>query len=348
MFALGVAIYLAVIVVLEIAGRRSGYTPIPAEDNDRALWAMQRERVDGSGADAVVLVGNSRMMRSFSSDAFKRELPDGEYAQLALLGAQPGAVIRDLLLDEHFRGILVCGISEGDPFWDPTPQAAYVSYFHERWGWNERWNARIRFFVNEHLVSVLTQMNPVWRLFLWLQGDQLPGPLYTRFARDRTNLIDFTLPAWSAVIPRRQKEGAWYLKSATNSVALERRAQDWIENALALEPLIRAFQARGGRMVYLRLPSSNTADPDGRLRQTLKEAYWDGFAARTAAVAIHFLDVPEIRGLETPDSSHIDSRDAPAFTRAIISQLHRRGVIEPGRERSHRRPARPAAHPWGA
>jgi hypothetical protein len=328
--ALGVALYLLAIGTLEVAGRRAGYVPIAASDNDRALWAAQRERVDRGGPNTLALVGNSRMLRAFSSDAFRRELPDGDWIQLALPGTEPGAVLRDLLLDRQLRGILVCGIWEGDRFWDVAPQAPYVTYFHERWGWNERWNARLRFFVNEHLVSMLTQMNPLWRLFFALQDGPALGPQYRRFTRDRMNLIDFELPAWSAVTAKRQQEGIWWLRNSARPQGLEERARAWVEHALTLEPLIRDFQARGGRMVYLRLPSSNPADADGRLRQTLREAYWSGFAARTAATTIYFLDVPDLRDVATPDAAHIDGRDAPRLTRAVVEELRRRGVLAAG------------------
>ena len=326
-FALGIALYVLAIAALEVAGRRAGYRPIAAPDNDRALWAVQRERVDHDGPNLVALAGNSRMMRSFSSPALRDALPDGDYVQLAVLGAEPGAVLRDLLVDPAFRGVLVCGIWEADRFWDPAPQAPYVTYFHERWGWNERWNARARFFVNERLVSVLTQMNPMWRLFFAFEDGATLGPQYDRFARDRMNLVDFALPAWASVVPKRQQEGLWWLRTNARPQALERQAPAWVEQALALEPLIRAFQARGGRMVYVRLPSSNAGDPDGALRQAMREAYWDPFASRTAAAAIHFRDLPEARGLETPDAGHIDARDAPRFTRAVVDELRRRGVL---------------------
>ena len=85
-FALGVALYVLAIAALEVAGRRAGYRPIAAPDNDRALWAVQRERVDHDGPNLVALAGNSRMMRSFSSPALRDALPDGDYVQLAVLG----------------------------------------------------------------------------------------------------------------------------------------------------------------------------------------------------------------------------------------------------------------------
>jgi hypothetical protein len=43
--------------------------------------------------------------------------------------------------------------------------------------------------------------------------------------------------------------------------------------------------------------------------------------ARTGAVGLHFEDVPAMRGYRCPDGCHLDSRDAPSFTRALLNEL---------------------------
>jgi hypothetical protein len=35
------------------------------------------------------------------------------------------------------------------------------------------------------------------------------------------------------------------------------------------------------------------------------------------ALAIHFEDHPALRGFQMPDGSHLDQRDAPAFSKAL-------------------------------
>jgi hypothetical protein len=42
---------------------------------------------------------------------------------------------------------------------------------------------------------------------------------------------------------------------------------------------------------------------------------------------LHFRDVPAMVRLPLPDTSHLDRRDAPAFTRALLDELGRRGLF---------------------
>ena len=43
----------------------------------------------------------------------------------------------------------------------------------------------------------------------------------------------------------------------------------------------------------------------------------------------HFKDDPVLASFSCPDTSHIDSKDGPRFTRALIDVLIARGVIAP-------------------
>jgi len=93
-----------------------------------------------------------------------------------------------------------------------------------------------------------------------------------------------------------------------------------------IDRAIQRFQARGGQVVFLRAPSSGE-----RLqyeeRFHAKRTNWDRFAACTVAPCIHFNDVPTMRDLACPDESHLDFRDSPNFSRALIRELTRRGVF---------------------
>jgi hypothetical protein len=75
--------------------------------------------------------------------------------------------------------------------------------------------------------------------------------------------------------------------------------------------------------VFLRAPSTGE-------RWRLEERFhpkknWDLFAASTSAICIHFRDVSGIADLKCPDESHLDFRDSPVFTRAVLIELKARG-----------------------
>ena len=56
--------------------------------------------------------------------------------------------------------------------------------------------------------------------------------------------------------------------------------------------------------------------------------YWQYLADTTSATTIHFLDVLGMADFDLPDTSHLDYRDAPAFTSILLEELMRAGVLE--------------------
>jgi hypothetical protein len=89
---------------------------------------------------------------------------------------------------------------------------------------------------------------------------------------------------------------------------------------MMMEPYVAAIQARGGRVLFVRLPVSGECL--AYEEQTFpKQEYWDAFAARTSALCLHFRDLPALAGFDCPDTSHLDRRDAPRFTAALAKVL---------------------------
>ena len=80
-------------------------------------------------------------------------------------------------------------------------------------------------------------------------------------------------------------------------------------------------------MVFVRFP---TTDEHLAASEAVnpKAEFWDRFAAATRATTVHFLDYPELSRFDCPDTSHLDKRDAPAFTSALGDILVEKGVLE--------------------
>jgi hypothetical protein len=104
--------------------------------------------------------------------------------------------------------------------------------------------------------------------------------------------------------------------------------EQWLRQALNVEPAVRSLQARGGRVVFVMLPCTGAM---WELEQRVfpKEKYWDRFAAATSAVTIHFRDVPALVTTDCPDNFHLDFRSADEFTNNLIDELVKRGVLVP-------------------
>jgi hypothetical protein len=98
-----------------------------------------------------------------------------------------------------------------------------------------------------------------------------------------------------------------------------------------LNTWISHINARGGQVVFVRMPSSGN-------RLALEEEYhpktryWNRFSARSIGTCI---EAPEIWNADgdwvCPDESHLDQETATRFTNALVDELIERGVIPNGR-----------------
>lgn len=110
---------------------------------------------------------------------------------------------------------------------------------------------------------------------------------------------------------------------------LERKPPDpetWLKEAMAFDALARKIQARGGRVVFLRLPTRDELWQSQETRNP-KRLYWDRLAEKASATMIHFRDVDSLKDFPCPDMSHLDYQDACRFTKALVQELRKRGVI---------------------
>ena len=79
-------------------------------------------------------------------------------------------------------------------------------------------------------------------------------------------------------------------------------------------------------MVFVRFP---TTDEHWEIDEKVfpKRVYWDQVERLTGGKTIHFRDVPSLANFDCPDTSHLDYRDAPKFTAALLDELIKRDVL---------------------
>src|SRR5262249_14933263 len=225
--------------------------------------------------------------------------------QLAINGVTAVGVLADLAHDPEFRGVAVVDVDEWDIAWgDVWNQAApYVKRSHALW--------RAPGALADRLVAGVVQAElgaraTGGRSFITsLVRRRWPPPTWVATDADRTGHGDYAVAEPGALRARAEKRYANFDQPFPAPDA-------WLALALAMEPLVAEIRAHGGDVVFARLPIS------GKLAAGFDEhypraQYWDRFAARTAAHAIHFRDVPALAGLVCADEMHLDHKDQPAF-----------------------------------
>jgi len=308
----------ALVVRYELFLRARGYHP--SVKDDAYAWSWERMRVADDSQRTVALLGSSRIMLAFSGAAFEQTLPGWKYAQLGIDGSTPVAAFQDLAADPGFRGIAIVDMSEiGFLKASWASQAKHVETYHRRWRevgeLAERWLATK---VQSRLA--LTATRTMRLVGLWLRTGTWPRPPYLTTHADRTRFADYAI----ADVARLRKTRVDLIASWELTM---RDPQIWLDEALALEPAIAAIEARGGRVVYVRMPTCDERW-DAEEKITPKAQFWDVLATRTRAVTVHFKDYPQLAKLPCPDTSHIDSNDGPEFTRAFLEILRARGVFD--------------------
>lgn len=310
------AMVTAIVVSYELFLRSRGYQP--SVKDDEYAWAWQRMRVDDSPR-TVALLGSSRIMLAFSPEGFRQVLPDWQYVQLGINGTTAIGSLLDLANDPAFRGVALVDVSEL-AFYRSSwiSQDAYIAAYHRRWrtvgAMIERWLA-----TKVQSRVAISSTRSIKALSKLLGTGSWPAPPYVVTHADRTRFADYSL----ADLERLRSARIDLLENQPPPAD----APLWLDEALEIEPAIAAIQARGGRVVYVRMPTC-----DERLasdeHETPKAQFWDALAARTRAIAIHFQDYPQLAKFPCPDTSHIASKDGPEFTRALLELLRARGVFD--------------------
>lgn len=294
--------------------RERGHTPDLVDDAD--LWSEWREQA--VGADAVVLLGSSRIQLGIVPARLSERLHGRRVIQLAVDGAAPFAALEDLADDDEFRGLVLLSIVESTFTEKDWPgQAEYVAHYHNQWSFDRRVHRQIATERQRLLASANPNASLLRSLQFLLSEGRLPPPLWLHTFPDRSRAVD----------PERidfARLTEWRL-SRLRQLYAEAGAVDereWFARAERLRGAIERLRQRGARVVLLRLP---TCGEHWRLDEERypRARFWDRLTERVGALAIHFLDVPAMARLSCYDGSHLARPEALAFTEALADELER-------------------------
>ena len=309
-----------VLAVLEAGWRMAGYTPSIVDD--QALWSSWRARVESAGPRTVVALGESRMQLAFNIPEAVSALPGYDIIQLSIDGRAPAAALRDIADNTSFAGIVLCSIDANGL--DPQcrdEQQEYIDYYHNRFGPGERINRALATVLQERLAMVNPLVNLRYLTGEWVRTRSLPNGYLTTYP-DRMRLADYTRLDIDAHRSARLAGLEDYYRRFTPAAP-----DEWLASQAELERCVQAIRDRGGNVAFIFMPtgSGHAAIMEQAYPRAL---YWDRFAAATGAITLLFQDEPSLSGFDTPDDSHLDRRDTPRFTRALISVLRDRGLFE--------------------
>ncbi len=296
-----------------------GYEPEAYIDNN-GLWSIQRRMIDQSNENTVVIIGASRILFDFDLDTYEK-MTGTRPIQLALAGTNPRPILADLAKDNDFKGMLYIGITPGSFFRNGGGISADAPDYYAKES-PTQWISQQLSMLIEPYLSFYDLSN--WPLFTLVRRAELPN---------RKGVFDPRMDVWkiSQADKDRNTKMFWkveelpyYQHNAQMTwrgfmrMGDQRGPSEFDLDAylVSVNDDIERIRARGGDVVFIRLPSSGDYRPREARNQPRNE-YWDRLLLDTNSVGVHFEDHEELQGFRIPEWSHLHSEDAPKFTAAL-------------------------------
>lgn len=308
----------------EAGWRAQGQRPT-ADPEDLDLWAKERLRAANGSSQTLVIIGKSRAQLDFDRNTLARRYPGFTRVQLALRGRGAFAVFEDLVRDPDFKGRILFSLDEPDLALEENDAQLPAVERARRAGPDALVNAWIRAEVASRVVVRSALLFPQ-RVLENLSNGHLPAKNFVVTERDRFGHADFTRADLDVVVGEivgRQQ------RIVDRMGDLETPNYPWLLHIQRVPPLVEELRQKGGDVAFVHLPVSGPSEQFS-MRFYPKHRFWDLFATRTPAVAVHYRDYPVFRSFRCADTSHLDEKDAPRFTVALMKELERRGFMPTG------------------
>ena len=320
----GLVVFLLGGSAAEAAWRSQGQRPtVDPEDLD--LWAAERLRASNGSEKVIVLIGKSRAQLDLDVPTFQRRYPDHDIVQLAVKGQAAFTTYRDLVRDDDFRGRILFALTEPDLALDNDLAQQREVDRAKTIGPDALWNARLRAWVDAHVVVRSHLLFP-GRVLENLSKGQLPAINFVVTERDRFTHADFSradLEVVAGDIFKRQ-DRLYRLMGD-----MQTPNYPWLDEMLRAAPLAFELTKKGGNVAFVHLPVSGRSLAFSE-RFYPKRRFWDHFSSTVKGRAVHFREVASLSGYTCPDTSHLDEKDAVRFTQALLAELERRGLFPKG------------------
>jgi hypothetical protein len=308
----------------------------PTLDDNEALWANQRARVESASSNNILLMGSSRVLFDMQLDEWESETGIRPI-QLASVGSSPLPIFHDVVNNTNFNGTIVVGVTPGLFFSTTSPEA-------QPWQWPQSkvdyYKKRTYAQISNHLLSLPLQKN-----LAFLSDDQGvdgiklkelvakintgnrvvdPMPPFHDFGEielDRNLKMKQITVTDTAYANSVIKVWQFYMKGAASGPPPDKAST----MAFFLNDL-KIIQARGGQVILVRCPSSGGLRA-GENMGVPRSKFWDDLIKQSNLKAYHFEDYDQLKDLKCPEESHLSAKDAQYFTTEIVKIMKADGSL---------------------
>jgi len=262
------------------------------------------------------------MQLGISTSHTRMLLPGYRIVQLALDNSFPFSTLEDLAMDNRFSGILIMDVHE--LAFNPSrlnDQASAAAHYRSKWSFDRKMNRIVATWCQNTFAMANPYVGFLNFTRVFYRTGYIPNPPFLRTYPDRSRVADIS-----------KIDVVTYKRNLLNNIRAifantpAPSPDDWFNQALISIKLAEKIEARGGSVVFLRMPTSGehwSLDESTYPRKL----YWDRFAEKAGLRAIHFQDVPGVSELTSYDTSHFDRHNAVLFTDLLINELYSRKFL---------------------
>ena len=333
-FILGLILAIIGIAGWEMYWRSQDHIP-NLDDNDDT-WAIQRAKLERPSKDQVVFIGSSRILFDIQHPIWRAKTGT-EPVQLASQGSSPLPILKDVVENTDFNGLMVVGVTPGLFFGTANPMARpmkwpqeRVDYYYDR-TYAQRLNHWLSIPLQQNFAFV-TAATDTWdtdvdlkTLIVNARTGERAGPLPVPFYQFEELSLD-----------RNMQMNARTTNDTVYANFIKRAWQDMLKGdrpppdkdgtiSYFLE-YAKKFQERGGSIILVRCPSDGFFK-QGEAMGLPRVQFWDSLVVRSKLPAYHYDDYPQFRNLNLPEWSHLSKEDADFFTEELIEIMQKDGVL---------------------
>jgi hypothetical protein len=308
----------------------------PTLDDNEALWAVQRGRVETATNNDILLMGSSRVLFDIQLNEWEDETAIRPI-QLASVGSSPLPIFHDVVNNTKFNGTILVGVTPGLFFSTTFPEA-------QPWQWPQSkvdyYKKRTYAQQANHMLSLPLQKN-----LTFLSEDQGvdgiklkeligkinignrvldPMPPFHEFgeiAEDRNNVMKKITVTDTAYANSVIKVWQFIMKGAASGPPPDKAST----MAFFLDDL-KIFEARGGHVILVRCPSSGSVRA-GENMGVPRAEFWDDLVKQAQVKSYHFEDYAQLKDLKCTEESHLSAQNAQYFTTELVKIMKADGAL---------------------
>jgi len=305
----------------EFYWRSKGY--YPNLNDEKALWAKERTKVEKATKKDIVFIGSSRAYFDIQKKQWEK-VTGIKPIQLASTGSSPLPALNDIVENTGFNGTIIVGITPG-LFFSTTYPGAFP--------W-QRIQSKVDFYKNMTYAqkSNYALSIPLQKSLVLMSGDE----------EEWTDDIDLKSLLRNIRIGNRSKEEippSFYnfgdVTTDRNMTMTQRTVTDtayansiikvWHFFGRTAPPPdkesttkyflkdAKKFLSRGGNLILVRFPSSG-GSRFAENKFLSRDKFWDELLTQIDVKSYHFEDYKQLKHLTCPEESHLSKEDAEYFT----------------------------------